>query len=213
MCFVIKNVLSLEDLTQIRASLMNEAFIDGRATSTLAGKNNLQLPQEGATYEAASALVRRRLLANESFQLAVYPRTLTSPLFSKYEMGMEYPEHVDSAVMGGCRADVAVTLFLSELDAYEGGELVVDTGNGERRYRLDAGDAIAYPASTLHRVARVARGTRLVAVMWVQSLIRDPAKRQLLHDLGSAVNDLKESVYSARVRRSHANLLRLWAEL
>src|SRR5207302_1943505 len=141
-----------------------EPFVDGRVTSTLLGKRNLQLPVESPAAQAAGAVVLRRLHGHEVFQHAVHPSFLHPPLFSRYEPGMEYPDHVDNAVMGGHRNDVSVTVFLSGTDTYEGGELVVDTGNGYRSYRLPAGDAVAYPSSTLHHVAPVTRGVRLAAV-------------------------------------------------
>jgi PKHD-type hydroxylase len=114
--------------------------------------------------------------------------------------------------MDGIRTDVALTLFLSDKDAYEGGDLVVDSATGVRRYRLDSGDAIAYPATTVHHVARVTRGVRLVSVLWVQSLVRDPGQREILYDLGLAMRSLAESSCGLRLRRSYWNLLRLWAE-
>src|SRR5260370_4435766 len=114
--------------------------------------------------------------------------------------------------MGRVRTDIALTLFLSPRHSYEGGELVVDTRNGIRSYRLEAGDAIAYPASTVHHVARVTRGVRLAAVLWVQSLIRDPWKRRILYDLGRSMYACDDTVCGGRLRRSYWNLLRMWAE-
>jgi PKHD-type hydroxylase len=209
---ILEKVLSQDDLAQIKALIDSETFVDGRESSTAVGKNNLQLPAGQQAAEVAGALVADRLAGSELFQLAVLPRHILTPMFSKYEVGMTYPEHVDNAVMDGCRTDMAVTVFLADPASYGGGELAVDTGNGMRRYRLPAGDAIVYPASTIHHVVPVTFGVRLAAVTWVQSMIRDGAKRAVLYDLGCALASLGDSHLGPRLRRSYQNLLRKWAE-
>jgi PKHD-type hydroxylase len=120
--------------------------------------------------------------------------------------------HVDSALMEGMRADVAVTLFLSRPEDYSGGDLIVEAGAGERRYRLLAGDAIVYPATTLHRVAPVELGARLAAVTWAQSHIRDAAQRKIAYELSNVVTNYGDRPYAAQLRRSYQNLLRMWVE-
>jgi PKHD-type hydroxylase len=212
MHIILEKVLDENGLSRIRALLATEEFTDGRQTSTVLGKNNTQLSFESPPAQAAGELISNQLLQNEMFAQAAYPHRILPFTFSKYEVGMSYPQHVDSAVMDSYRTDIALTVFLSDLDSYGGGELVIETGNGERRYRLAAGDAVVYPASTLHCVAPVVFGTRLVAVSWVQSLVRDPLKRQVLYDLGCSVASLSDSAFGARLRRSYQNLLRLWAE-
>jgi PKHD-type hydroxylase len=209
---ILKKVLTVNDIARVNALISSAAFIDGRETSALAGKKNLQLPLDSEAARKAGAIVVERLHAHDTFKLAVQPLVIHPPLFSRYEQGMEYPDHIDVAIMGGIRTDVALTLFLSERDTYDGGDLVVDTGNGIRCYRLDAGDAIAYPASTVHHVAQVARGARLAAVLWVQSLIRDPRQREILYDLGISMQSLQGSSCGPRLSRSYWNLVRLWAE-
>jgi PKHD-type hydroxylase len=209
---IIENLLSADDLAAVRAIVESGTFVDGRETSTLTDKRNVQLPLDSPAADRAGALILDRLLDNETFQSAALPRQVVPPRFSRYEIGMGYPAHVDSATMGACRTDLAMTVFLSDLDRYDGGDLVVDTGNGERRYRLPAGDAILYPASTLHSVAPVTAGTRLVAVTWVQSLVRDPLGREILTDLALSAARLSATPYGPRLRRSYHNLLRLWAE-
>jgi PKHD-type hydroxylase len=211
---LLEKVLAPEDVARVKGLILSEVFTDGKETSTLMGKNNLQLPVETLASRTASELVVGCLRKHETFNLAVQPQFILSPMFSKYDAGMEYPDHVDNAMMDGHRSDVSMTVFLNEPETYEGGELVIDTGNGERRYRLAAGDAIAYPSSTLHRVACVTRGTRLAAVLWVQSRVRDPAKREILYDLGSTMRSvsLMEGPYGDRLRQSYWNLIRLWAD-
>jgi len=214
MDIVLESVLNPAQVTHIRNVLLGANFVDGSLTSTLAGKKNLQLPHDSTASADAGEVVLECLRAHEIFQLAVQPQFVLPPLFSRYEVGMEYPDHIDCAIMDGRRADVSITLFLEDPDDYEGGELVVDSGREQRSYRLNAGDAIAYPSSTVHHVARVTRGTRFAAVLWVQSLVRDPAKRRILFDVGSAAHgmSLVEGPYSERLRQSYLNLVRIWAE-
>ena len=214
MHIVLENVLSQDQIEKVKKLILNESFIDGKATSTLPSKNNLQLPADSPVCQEAGAVVTEALKAHELFNLAAHPQFILPPLFSRYEEGMEYPDHVDRAIMRGRRTDISVTVFLNEPETYSGGELVIDTGCGEQSYRLKAGDAISYPSTTMHHVAQVTQGTRLVAVVWVQSLVRDPAKRQILFDLGSAVNllSLAQSCCRDTVLQSYWNLMRLWAE-
>jgi PKHD-type hydroxylase len=209
---VLKNVLSVNEIAAVNHLVSSEPLVDGRTTSVVEGKRNLQLSLDSDAAHRAGGIVIGRLLAHEDFRLAVQPAIVHPPLFSRYEVDMEYPDHIDVGIMSGVRTDVAVTLFLSERDSYEGGELVIDTGIGSRWYRLDAGDAIAYPANTVHHVARVTRGVRLVAALWVQSLIRDPIKRQILYDLGRSMKTLDGTLCAPHLRKSYWNLVRMWAE-
>jgi PKHD-type hydroxylase len=209
---VLSGVLPVKDVARIRDLILSASFVDGRETSLLTTKNNRQLPLDSEIAARAGSLVLDCLCAHDDFNNAVQPAAIHTPLFSRYEPGMEYPEHVDVSLMGGIRTDVALTIFLSEPETYEGGELVVDTGNGVRRFRLNAGDAITYPASTVHYVATVTRGMRLAAVSWVQSLVRDPLRRQILKDLGLAMRRFADTACGPRLSRSYWNLLRLWAD-
>src|SRR5262249_7244586 len=131
-------------------------------------------------------LVAERVLGNEVFRLAVRPKALSPLLFSRYEKNMHYGSHVDDALMGGMRTDVAFTLFLSEPTSYDGGELTIERRGGEEASSPAAGALAAYPAPSLPRVTAVTRGTRLAAVGWARSFIRDPAQRELLFDLDTA---------------------------
>ena len=141
-------------------------------------------------------------------------------MFSRYEPGMEYGTHVDNAVMSGrppVRSDVSLTLFLSEPDTYDGGELTIQTMTGEEQIKLPAGSIVAYPSSSLHRVAPVTRGVRVAAVTWVQSMIRDPACREILFDLEATRRSIFETQGKTRefdlVSKCFANLMRMWAEV
>jgi PKHD-type hydroxylase len=217
MQIVIGDVLSAADLDSVRLALNGARFVDGRATAGFAArsvKQNLQAASEPAL-EATHALVRERILANDVFGLAVRPKAL-SLMFSRYDPGMHYGAHVDDAIMHGMRADVAFTLFVSDPQSYDGGELVLDTAAGEDAIKLPAGALVAYPATSLHRVAEVTRGARLAAVGWVRSFVRDPAQRELLFDLDSARRKLFAQHGSTPefdlLSKSLANLMRMWAE-
>src|SRR5262249_25651096 len=190
MRFVLEHVLSPDEVSLVRAKLSGQRFLDGRATSEVAGKHNLQLPLEDPVARSVGEFVAQRLAAHERFHRTVYPAAIMSPIFSRYEPGMVYPKHIDSALMRQDRADVSVTLFLSNPGDYEGGELEIETGNGEQRYRLPAGDALVYPSTTLHRVTPVIRGVRDAAVTWVQSMVRDAAQREILAELGQVAHEL-----------------------
>jgi PKHD-type hydroxylase len=209
---VLERVLTPDEIVLLRTQLSERRFLDGRATSEVAGKHNLQLTTEDPVARSAGEFVTQRLATHERFHRTAYPAAIIAPMFSRYARGMEYPQHIDRAIIGQGRADVSVTLFLSDPSEYDGGDLEIDTGNGERRYRLPAGDAVAYPSTMLHRVSPVTRGVREVVVMWVQSMVRSAERRQILAELGDVARELPSGPYGDRVRRSHANLERMWLE-
>ena len=212
MCFVLERVLTHDEVSFVRTKLAGQIFLDGRSTSDVPDKHNLQLPLDNPIARSVGEFISQRLAEHECFQQKVYPAAIIPPIFSRYEPGMLYPKHIDSALMRQGRADVSVTLFLSDLNEYEGGELEIETESGEQCYRLPAGDALVYPSTTLHRVAPVIRGVRDAAVTWVQSMVRDAAQREILAELGHVARELPDGPYADRVRRSHANLERMWLE-
>ena len=219
MQLAIANVLSAEEAAEVRAALANVRFLDGRATAGFAArevKDNRQADSLDRNVKAIQQMTGDRIAANELFSLAARPKQITPVVFSKYEPGMRYGSHVDDALMRGMRSDVSFTLFLSPMESYEGGELVIETASGEDAIKLEAGSMVVYPATTLHRVNEVTRGERLAAVGWVRSFIRDAAKRELLFDLDTArkrlfARDGKSEDYDL-LSKSSANLLRMWAE-
>lgn len=224
MLLKIESVLDKDKLENIRNMLSNVEFIDGKHS---AGKSAQQVKHnlEGALKQNQSDYldqqVMQALAQHPLFQNGALPHQVSQPVFARYIAGMRYGDHIDDPIMGSAgmrfRCDVAVTLFLSNKDDYEGGELVVNTTYGEQKIKLDAGDAILYPASSVHRVNEVTSGERLVAVCWIQSLIRDPAKREILHDLAATRSVLmkqdSQSQEYKNIDHAYVNLMRMWSEL
>jgi len=210
---VIQRVLDARQLDDLRARLLAAPWQDGRASAGAQAqrvKRNLQLAPDSEEEKALAELVRQRVANHETFRQLALPRKLTTPLFSRYQDGMEYGAHTDDGYYGRgqVRTDLAATLFLSELDTYDGGELVVQGSH----VRLAAGDMVLYPASTVHRVAAVTRGVRLAAVLWIQSLIRSTEQRELVVSLGEAIKALPAGPATLAVSAAHQNLVRMWAE-
>ena len=219
MLITIADVLPRGDLDEIRAMLGAMRFEDGRATAGWSAR--LVKDNEQAREGAALGLLRERvasaILANEVFNLAVRPKALTPLIFSRYTEGRHYGSHVDNPLMNGIRTDVSFTLFLADPESYDGGELVIESMAGEEEVKLEAGSLVAYDSTTLHRVAPVTRGERLVAVGWAQSYVRDSARRELLFDLETARRNLfaqtgKTPEFDLLAKTS-ANLFRMWAEV
>lgn len=215
----IVDLIDQEMVAGLRAWLGEAQFVDGRVTAGSDArqvKNNEQVDRADAKLAEMQKLVSDRLWDNELFVMATRPSRIRPPLFSRYVPGMSYGAHVDNALMGGMRTDISVTLFLSDPGDYEGGELVIESTAGEQDIKLPAGSAVVYSTTALHRVAPVQRGQRLVAVTWVRSLVRDSAKREILFDLETAqlgiVNKLGKTPELDLLSKTHANLLRMWAE-
>ena len=219
MIFAIPDILSPSELTQIQSSLAQAEFVDGKLTAgwhAKSVKQNQQLKAGNAL--SVQKQVEKALKQNALFQTAVRPRHVHSILISRYEVGMSYGRHTDNALMGDdfWRSDISFTLFLNPASAYQGGALVIEGADDEKAYRLDAGSLLVYPSSTLHRVDPVTQGSRLVAVGWVQSLIRDASQREILFDLDTArramfAKEGKTPEFDL-ISKSIANLLRKWAE-
>lgn len=219
MQIVIADILDADALGAVRQALAQARFVDGRETAGFAArkvKDNLQADAADPSLDAARRLVAARIMDNEVFRIAVRPKQLSPLMFSRYENGMQYGSHVDDALMQGLRTDVSFTLFLEDPDSYDGGELVIESAGGEDAVKLAAGSIVAYPATTLHRVAPVTRGRRQVAVGWARSFIRDAAQRELLFDLDTARRTLfaREGKCGEfdLMSKSLANLMRMWAE-
>lgn len=156
------------------------------------------------------------IAGHELIQAAARPKAIIRLLLSRYDEGMHYGNHVDDAMMDGQRTDLSFTVFLSDPESYDGGELVVDEPATERPFKLAAGAMLLYPSNTLHQVMPVTRGQRLVLVGWIRSLIREPAQRELLFDLERSIAQLRNAPDQtgalALLLKSRSNLLRMWAD-
>ena len=223
MLLEIPAVLDPPQLEVVRQALAQATFVDGRLSAGPAAgrvKRNEELDPGEKRSEYLGKIVVGNLYNSATFRNAALPQRISEPFFSRYRPGMAYGAHIDDPVMGSgmrYRCDVAVTVFLNEPESYEGGELVIRTSFGEHRVKLAAGGAVVYPASSLHSVAEVTRGTRLAAVAWIQSLVRDPGRRELLYELNLAREALlatrPDAEETARVDHAYVNLVRMWAEL
>ena len=223
MIFSIPNLITKQEIAKITSSLSQSEFTDGKLTAGWHAKlvkNNQQLSRQTDLGSQLTLQIKSALNRNNLFQIAVRPKSIHSILLSRYDVGMSYDRHVDNALMndGGLwRSDISFTIFLSSPADYEGGELVIEGADDEKSYKLEAGSAIVYPSTTLHRVNPVKKGTRFVAVGWVQSLVRSSEDREILFDLETArrvifTKDGKTAEFDL-ISKSIANLLRKWANV
>ncbi|MDX1431228.1 MAG: Fe2+-dependent dioxygenase [Gammaproteobacteria bacterium] len=221
MLLKIPRVLSRQQLDSVRSALASANFVDGKLSAgrmAAAVKHNQEAEQLSQPVRQMNDLVIGTLSEHRTYRAAAFPARTSPAFFARYGPGMSYGYHVDEAVSRDNlnRSDIAITVFLSNNDEYEGGELAIQTPFGEQEIKLPAGDAVIYPASSLHRVREVTSGERLVAVAWAQSLIREPARRELLYELGLAWEQSSAaggpSDTNERLQRLYANLLRMWAD-
>ena len=195
----VPTVLSKEAVARVRALIDGAEWVDGNVTSgaqSALAKNNLQLPEEGEAARAAGKIVLDTLEKAPLFVAGALPLKVFPPLFNRYGVGQGFGAHVDNALRvkrSGdfrIRSDLSATLFLSEPEDYEGGELVVEDTYGEHAVKLAAGDLVLYPATSLHRVTPITRGERVASFFWVQSMIRDGGQRALLLQMDIAIQTL-----------------------
>ncbi len=219
MILVIPDVLDADTVKQVRAKLTTIKFVDGAETAGDVArkvKNNLQADMSAPDYTQLNNALLPIIANNAMFARACLPTKFTRLRFSRYRDSMAYGAHIDAPMMGEIRSDVSFTLFLADADEYDGGELVMQEPGGERAFKLQPGHMIAYPSTTLHRVAPVTRGERLVAFGWAQSLVREAARRETLFDLHEARMSLiargGNEHEADLIGKSRSNLMRLWAE-
>ncbi|HEX3367335.1 Fe2+-dependent dioxygenase [Phenylobacterium sp.] len=222
----IPGVLGGDDLAECRAALRDAAWTDGRGTAGFLSapvKHNAQLHWQDPVAIRLGELVRARLEQSPLFLSAALPAAILPPLFNRYAGGDYYGPHIDGALrpIDGTnrriRTDLSITVMLSDPAGYDGGELVIEDLLGGRTIKLPAGDAIVYPANTIHEVTPVTRGERLAAFTWIQSVVRDDADRQLLFEFDAALQKLPSGAEADGARLQLTNLyhrlLRRWAEL
>lgn len=219
---VLHNVLDADALAQVRALLPQVRLVDGRVTNRESGiKQNLQAPQDDPVNAQIAQLARDALVRHADVRTFAQPRQLARTTVVRYEPGMTYGWHVDEALFPSTppmRSDLSCTVFLSEPDDYDGGELTIQLGGQELAYKLAAGDALLYPSTTIHQVTPVTRGARIAAITWLQSWVADAGQRELLVQLeeARALAALGAQGDAARLRvlleSLRTNLFRMWAD-
>lgn len=226
MLVCIPEVLDAAQIVSLRERLdRSNAWVDGRVTAGYQGapvKFNQQIDERSETALACQRIVSSALERNPLFISAVLPNVLYPPMFNRYGEGMKFGAHVDGSVRihpqdgRKLRTDVSATLFLTNPGDYDGGELQIEDTYGRHSIKLPAGDMVVYPASSLHQVAPITRGTRTSCFFWVQSLIRDDSRRALLYEMDGAIQRLNQTNADEVARRSligcYHNLVRDWSE-
>jgi PKHD-type hydroxylase len=227
MLVCVPEVLSKAEVAKFRAAMDAAAWEDGRSTAGAQSamvKKNEQLPPNGEIARQFGETVIKALVANPLFVSAAIPKQIFPPLFNRYGVGQHFGVHVDNAVRGDpltgtrIRTDLSVTLFLSEPDEYDGGELIVEDYYGSHQVKLPAGHLVLYPASSLHTVTPVTRGVRVASFFWLQSMIRDDHARSLIFDLDTAIQGLvprlgRDDAEVVKLTGIYHNLIRYWADV
>jgi len=215
----IENVLTGKEIEELRAMAARATFIDGRISAPGAPVKNNVVLGDRELFDRSSQMVADALFRSEDFRVFAFPKAMSPPVLTKYGPGMYYGTHTDAAFMPqpnrALRSDLSCTVFLSDPDGYEGGDLVSRLGNAELRLRAPAGAAIVYPSTTLHRVEEVTRGERLVALTFIESRIADMEQRELLYELSevAAIAGEKMDIDTyTRLQRVQQNLLRKWGD-
>ncbi len=220
----IPSVLDPNQLDTVRRLLTDAPFVDGKLSAGAAAqrvKHNQELDKRAKQIDMLNNLVMGSLVQHPVYRAGALPLRVAAPYYARYTPGMAYGDHLDDPIMGAdgvlYRSDIAITIFLNGPDKYDDGELVIRTAFGDNAVKLAAGDAVMYPSSSLHHVSQVTRGERLVAVTWVQSLVRDPARRELLYELHQAREKLlkisPEAEETAQVNTAYMNLIRMWGDI
>lgn len=227
MLIPIPDILDKAEVADFRRIMDAEEWEDGRSTAGAQSaevKQNDQLPPDGRTARMLGERVIRALTANPLFIAAAVPLHIFPPLFNRYGPGKYFGEHVDNCIRGDhltgmrIRTDLSVTLFLSEPDEYNGGELIVQDYYGEHRVKLPAGHLVLYPSTSLHRVTPVTRGVRTSSFFWIQSMIRDALARRLTFDMDEALQTLvarlgRNDPEVRKMTNIYHNLIRYWADV
>jgi PKHD-type hydroxylase len=226
MLLQIPDILTPEAVAQCRQMMEQADWVDGKVTAghqSAQAKDNMQLPEDHPAARQMGDMIVAALERNLLFMAAAVPLKVFPPLFNRYQGGQSFGTHVDNAIRQvtgtphRVRTDLSATLFLSQPDEYEGGELLVEDTYGVHQVKLPAGHLILYPASSLHQVRAVTRGARLASFFWIQSMVRDDGQRTLLFDLDMAIQGLNQDLPGHRsavqLTGIYHNLLRRWADV
>ncbi|MES2442605.1 MAG: Fe2+-dependent dioxygenase [Pseudomonadota bacterium] len=215
----IPDILTPAELAQLHAIAARAPFVDGKISAIGSPhKNNLQVGDQGA-YDQAAQIVGQALYRSEAFRVFAFPKTMAPPLLTRYDTGMSYGIHVDSAYMPvgdrSLRSDLSCTVFISDASEYEGGVLRIRLGTGEVGIKGKAGSAIVYPSSTIHHVEPVTAGSRLIALTFIESRIANSEHREWLFELkevGAITAEKMDVETYTRLQRVQENLLRYWGD-
>ena len=227
MLVTIPNLLTPDELAHVRNVLENTAWIDGRATAgdqAAKVKNNLQVPTDAPAGQELGHLIVRALARNPVFTSAALPLRVLPPMFNRYDVGMTFGAHVDGSIRSlpgsgqRLRTDVSSTLFLTPPEDYDGGELVVHDTYGTHQVKLPAGHMVVYPATSMHSVNPVTRGSRWGSFFWTQSMVKDDWQRHMLYDLDRSIIKVRERLPDddpavVGLTAHYHNLIRHWAEV
>ncbi|HHA2747703.1 TPA: Fe2+-dependent dioxygenase [Stenotrophomonas maltophilia] len=225
----IPNVLTPEQVSHARSRLLAAGWADGRVTAgyqSAKEKNNLQLPETDEAAQEIASLILDALGRNATFFSAALPLRIYPPLFNCYRGGQSFGFHIDNAVRYDrqqdgppqpVRTDLSATLFLSEPEEYDGGELVIEDTYGNQRVKLPSGHMVLYPGTSLHRVTPVTSGSRLASFFWIQSMVRDDSQRRLMYELDNSIrrltHDAPDHPTLVHFTGVYHNLLRQWANI
>ena len=226
MLVTIPDVLKPEEVAEVRRVLESTDWVDGRVTAgdqAIKVKNNLQIPVESPIALELGQIVLKALGSNSTFMSAALPLRVLPPMFNRYDVGMTFGAHVDGSIRalpGGqrMRTDVSSTLFLTPPEDYDGGELVVHDTYGTHAVKLPAGHMVVYPATSMHSVTRVTRGSRWASFFWTQSMIKDDWQRHMLYDLDRSIMSIRERLPDddaavVGLTAHYHNLIRQWSEV
>lgn len=219
----VPNVLNEQEVQHARALLDAAEWIDGRVTAghqSARAKNNQQIPEGHPAAREVGEMITRALARSPLFRSAALPLHVFPPLFNRYQGGESFGSHVDNAIRqvpgtyNFVRTDLSATLFLTNADEYEGGELVIEDTYGIQSIKLDAGSMVLYPATSLHHVRPVTRGARVSSFFWIQSMVKDDGERTILFDLDLSIQQLPPEHHATlQLTGVYHNLLRRWAEV
>lgn len=227
MLLKIPQVLTKQQVADVRQIIDNADWADGVITAgsqAAKAKNNTQLPEDGDDCKKARTIVLHALATNDLFLTGALPKRIYPPLFNRYTGAKNaFGNHVDNSVRTHAatgrhvRTDVSCTLFLTEPDEYDGGELVIEDTYGSQSIKFEAGDMVLYPSASVHRVEPVTRGARISCFFWTESMVRSDDQRRLLYDLDMSIIELRkqhgETAEAIRLTGIYHNLLRMWADV
>jgi PKHD-type hydroxylase len=224
MLIVIPQILNRERARALGVTIAAAEWVDGNVTSgtgAALAKRNRQLPEGGEAAVKARQVVQEALAASPLFLSAALPKRIFPPLFNRYGLGEGFGDHIDNAIRllpdgSQMRTDLSATLFLNDPAEYDGGELSIQSEFGRVAYKLEAGDMLLYPSSSLHHVTEVTRGERIASFFWIESLVRDGGAREVLFDLDQSVQALSserggDDAHVLRLTKTYHNLIRRWA--